>query len=69
MEWTCVWYCFDMAKKAGVPTLKELLLLKFEDVIDGLWLERKLVPRGSERHPGLSIEISGKKAGCPHPKY
>ena len=59
MEWTCVWNRLEMARKAGVPTSQVLVLLQFEDVIDGLWLEWKLVPRGSGRHPSLSGEISG----------
>ena len=44
-------------QEGGVSTSQVLLLLQFEDVIDGLWLELKLVPRGSRRHPGLNGEI------------
>ena len=38
MKWTCVWNRLEMAIKAVVPTLQVLVLLQFEDVIDGLWL-------------------------------
>ena len=59
LEWTCIWNRLEIARKAVVPTSQVLMLLQFEDVIDGLWLELKLVPRGSSRHPGLRRGIFG----------
>ena len=82
MEWTCVWNGMETVRKAGrVPTSQLLVPVQIGRDIDGLWLEGKLVQRGSRQHPAFGRPIPGlatmewtcvwngvelvRKAGCP----
>ena len=47
------------AERQGVPTSQLLVPLQIGRDIDGLWLEGKLVRRGSRQHPALGGAIPG----------
>ena len=64
MEWTCVRNGVETVRRAGVPTSQVLVPVQIPDVIDGLWLEWKLVPVGTCRHPGLGGAIAPPRPGC-----
>ena len=59
MEWTCVRNGLETVRRAGVPTSQVLVPVQIADVIDGLWLECKLVHVGTCRHPSLGGGIPG----------